>query len=429
MSDVTRRMFTGMVGAAGVAATAGSNLPSPAIAQSAPRVVIVGGGAGGVSVARRLREHAPEIAVTLVETAPVYSSPSLSEHFLGGFRSLNSLTHRYDGLAAAGIEVVHGLATAVHADKRTIEIKDGNTLSYDKLVIAPGIDFRMDTILGYNREAAKRMPHAWRNGAQNVLLRNQLLDMKDGGTVVMTVPLGPRRGGSAPYTRASMVAHYLKFHKPKSKLILLDGNRDFAQRTVFEAAWQKHYDGILEHRLSKTPGQLSVVRVDANTLELETSDGLRITGDVMSVVPEQRAGLIAHAAGCVEGDWCPVDPATFASRSVDHVHVLGDSVDLGIMPKTAFAARSQATAVANHLASELAGKKTFAVRFRNAQWSLIATNHAIKSGATYVIGKGEVVEASSFGSEPQESDELRARNFEESLAWYDAATRDMFGTT
>ena len=418
-----------MVGAAGVVATTTIGVASPAIGQAAPRVVIVGGGAGGATVARRLREGAPEIDVTLVEAARAYSSPFMSEHFLGGFRSLNSLTHKYDGLAALGVTVVNARAQGLDPTGRLLKLSDDSEIPFDKLVIAPGVDFRVEAIEGYTAEASKRMPHAWRYGAQNAGLRNQLLDMKDGGTVVMNVPLGPARGGSAPYTRASMVAHYLKYHKPKSRLLLLDSNRDFDLRPVFEEAWKQHYEGILEHRLAKSPGQHDIVRVDANTLELETREGVRITGNVMSIVPEQRAGRFAQSAGCVEGDWCPVDAATFESRLVQHVHVLGDSADLGIMPKTAFAANSQGIVVANHLASELAGKKKFPVRFRNAQWSLLATNNAIKAGATYVLGKGELVEASTFASEPKEVDAIRARNFEDSLNWYDAMTRDMFGTT
>ncbi len=417
-----------MVGAAGVAVSSTVALTSPAIGQIAPKVVIIGGGAGGATLARRLKVGAPEIDITLIEAAKTYSSPFLSEHFLGGFRSLNSLTHRYDGLAANGITVVHARATGVDTHKRVLTLHDATTLPYDKLVIAPGVDFRFDKIQGYTPDVAHRIPHAWRYGAQNLSLRNQLLDMKDGGTVVMTVPLGVIRGGSAPYTRASLVAHYLKYHKPKSKLILLDSNRDFAQRDVFEEAWKQNYDGILEHHLSTFPGQHTVVRVDANTLELQTHEGERVRADVMSVVPEQRAGLFAHVAGCVDGDWCPVDAATFESRDVKHVHILGDAADLGIMPKTASTANSQAAAVANHLASSLVGKKRFPVRFRNAQWSLIATNNAIKAGATYVLGKGEVVEASHFASGLKEAEAVRARNFQESLNWYDAITRDMFGT-
>lgn len=428
MSKLTRREFSELVGAAGIAATTTVAMTTPVVSQVQPKVVIVGGGAGGASVARRLKESAPEIDVTLIEASRKYSSPFLSEHFLGGFRSLNSLTHGYDGLAAAGVNVVTSRASKLDAKRRLVFLSDESSVAYDKLVMSPGVDFRTDTIEGYTPQLAQRIPHAWRNGAQNIELRNQLLDMKDGGTVVMTVPLGAIRGGSAPYTRASMVAHYLKYHKPKSKLILLDSNRDFAQRDVFEEAWSEHYEGILEHRLSATAGQNAVVRVDANTLELDTRDGERMKAAVLSVVPEQTAGAFAHAAGCVEKAWCPVDAATFESRLVKDVHVLGDAADLGVMPKTAFAANSQAVAVANHLASELVGKKKFPVRFRNAQWSLLATNNAIKSGATYVLGKGGVVEASTFASATKETEAVRARNFEESLNWYDAMTRDMFGT-
>jgi len=426
VSDLTRREFSGFVGAAGMAVTAA--VASPAIASSAPKVIIVGGGAGGATVARRLKAEASKVDVTLVEVARTYASPFLSEHFLGGFRSLNSLTHTYEGVVAGGINVIHERASGVDTARRSLTLHSGTVLPYDKLILSPGIDFRFDSIAGYGPDAMERVPHAWKNGSQNVLLRNQLLDMRDGGTVIMSIPRGAIRGGTAPYTRASMTAHYLKYHKPKSKLILLDGNRDFPQRPVFEAAWQEHYDGILEHRMSGADGEFGVSRIDANTLEIETIGGEREKSDVLSVIPKQRAGMIAHVAGCVDGNWCPVDPATFQSRTVQHVHVLGDAADAGAMPKTAFAANSQGRAVANHLAAELAGKKQFPARFRNTQWSLVATNNAIKMGASYVVGKEGVVQASNFESEAREPETVRQRNFDESLAWYETMTREMFAT-
>lgn len=429
MPELTRRQFTEQFGAAGVAASAGMTVASPALAgrRKAGRVVIVGGGAGGTTVARHLKSLAPEIDITLVEVNSVYSSAFLSEHFIGGFRSLGSLSHGYDGLIAAGIHVIHDLATAVDADTRKVTLLNGDILPYDKLVLSPGIELRYDTIQGYSRDAAKILPHAWQNGAQNLVLRNQLLDMKDGGVVAMSIPHGEIRGGTAAYTRASMIAHYLKYHKPKSKLILIDGNNDFPQRAVFQDAWQEHYGDILEHRLSTEPGDGSVVRVDANTRELETRDGDREQVDVINIIPEQRAGVLAQAAGCMAEQWCPIDPATFASSKVANIHVLGDAADTRIMPKTAYVANSQGGAVANHLAAELAGKRRFPARYRNTQWSLIATNHAIKTGGNYVVGKDSFVEASTFGSDVTEPAAIRARNFEESLAWYDAVTSDMFG--
>ncbi|MGI9407106.1 MAG: FCSD flavin-binding domain-containing protein [Hyphomicrobiaceae bacterium] len=428
MSDLTRREFSKKTGAAGVAVVGSFGLFAPAIAQGNARVVIVGGGAGGATVARRLKVAAPNLEVTLIEVSPKYASPFLSEHYIGGFRSLESLMHSYEGLGALGITVVNDWVSGVHTARKQVTLKGGNTLSYDRLVLAPGVDVRYETIERYTPEVAQKIPHAWKGGAQNAVLRQQLLDMPDGGTVVMSVPPGALRGQTAAYARASMVAHYLKFHKPQSRLILLDGNRDFPQRSAFEEGWKTHYADVLEHRLSTSPNEFKVVRIDPNTREVETAGGAKFTGAVVSLVPEQRAGVIAHAAGCADGDWCPVAPATFESTRVPGVHVLGDAADAGMMPKTAFAANSQGAAVANHIAADLAGKKRFPARFRSTKWSLIATNNAIKMGASYVVSKDGVVPVSSFVSEPKEPAAIRAKNFKESLAWYEAMTKDMFGT-
>ncbi len=423
MSVLNRREFTALAGA--FAATSVSPA-APAVAARHGRVVIIGGGAGGATVAHHVKRAAPELSVTLVEVQKRYTTCFFSNLYIGGFRSFRSITHDYAGLAKLGVEIVHDWAMGVDTARRTVALRSGTTLDYDKLVLSPGIDLKYETIEGYDPEVAERMPHAWKAGVQTRILRRQITDMPDGGVVVLAPPPNPYRCPPGPYERASMIAHYLKYHKPRSKLILLDPKPKFSKQALFMEGWEQHYGGIIEVRLSNEVQNQRVVRVDGNRMELETADGETLKAAVANVIPAQRAGQIAHLAGCADGDWCPIRPSNFSSTLVEDVYVLGDAAIASKMPKSGFSANSQAKVVANDIVAALAGKKRFPPRYRNTCWSLIATNNAVKVGASYKAGEKLVEVTSKFISKVGEEASLRARTFEEALGWYDSITADMF---
>ncbi len=399
---------------------------APALAKKKARghVVIIGGGAGGASVAHHLKKNAKKIDVTLIEPNATYTSCFFSNHFIGGFRSLNSLQHNYDGLKKIGVKVAHVLASDIDSAKKIVTLQEGQTLSYDKLVLSPGIEINYKAIEGYSEDVAKVMPHAWVTGAQAKNLRRQLLDMKDGGVVVISVPGNPYRCPSAPYERATLIAHYLKHYKPASKLIILDSKSLFPQMELFEEAWSSEYKDYVEWIPGDKHG--GVVKVIANEMGIVTRNGDKMKADVVNIIPPQRASSIAVRAGCTDGDWCPITPDSFASKLVEDIFVLGDAATARNMPKSASSANSQAQIVANAIAAQLTGGKKFPPRYRNTCWSLLSTNNAIKSGASYTAGKEMVEQRTSFISEVKEDKGVRAENFKESLKWYDEITGDMF---
>lgn len=423
MAELNRREFTKFAGAA-VAAVSYFN--RVAYAQGKGRVVVIGGGAGGATVAHHVKKGAPALDVTLIEVQPKYTSCFFSNLYLGGFRSFQSITHDYSGLEKLGVKVVHDLADVVDTAKRSVTLKGGDTMGYDKLVLSPGIDLKYDSIEGYSAEAAQKMPHAWKAGAQTTLLRQKLTDIEDGGLFILAAPPNPYRCPPGPYERASMVAHYLKNHKPSSKLLLLDPKRKFSKQSLFEEGWQEHYENIIELRLTNEIDDNRVVRVDPNTMEIETAGGERIKAAVANIVPAQKAGQIADKAGCTEGDWCPVDPASFESKLVNDVYVLGDASVATKMPKSAFSANSQAKVVVNDILSKLAEKKRFPARYRNTCWSLISSNNSVKVGASYTAGKDAVDVVSKFVSKTGEDAALRAQTYQESVGWYAGITADIF---
>jgi len=427
MSKLSRREFGKLAAAAGAGIAATPLVSTFAIAQARPRVVIVGGGAGGATVAHLVKSGAPNLDVTLIEPNPVYSSSFFSNLYLGGFRTLESLSHGYGGLRGLGIGIVQSLATDVDTARKTVRTRSGRRFPYDRLVLSPGIDIKFDSIPGYSPAAALVLPHAYTTDAgQKRLLMLQLRAMRDGGTVVMTVPGNPFRCPPGPYERACMIAHFLKTRKPRSKLVILDAKRSFSKQPVFIEAFGRHYKDIIELNLSNEIDDFSVVRVDAKTKEIVTKAGKNLRADVGNIIPPQRAGEIAARTGVTDGDWAPVNPESFASRKATDVYVLGDAAIAAEMPKSAFSANSQAKVVAADILAVLANKEKFEPRFRNTCWSLLAPNDDVKIGANYTPKDGKLEPSGSFVSQPGEPDDVRRQNYLESVAWYDNITTEMF---
>jgi len=431
MRKMSRRAFGRGLGA--LAAAGSSGVANFAIAQAQPRVVIVGGGAGGATVASYLKQLAPGLHVTLVERGSQFTTCFFSNLYLGGFRTLESLTHSYVELKSRGINVVTDVVVDVDTTRKSVTLISGVKIPYDRLVLSPGIDIRFDTIDGYSRDAAQSMPHAWRGGEQTALLKRQLEEMPDGGVVVMSPPPNPFRCPPGPSERTCMIGHFLKTRKPRSKLIIFDPKRAISKQAVFLDAFKKYYPGIIELHLSNEIDDFRVVSVDPGTRTVVTKGGGRLRAAVANIVPAQRAGGIAYRAGCVEGDWCPIVPDTFQSALVQDVFVIGDAAVATDMPKSAFSANSQGKLVANHLAHTLAEKEIFASRVRNTCWSLLAPNDSAKIGANYVVGTGSngrktLVATDSFVSQPDDEPNERRENYEEALGWYSGMTMDMFGT-
>lgn len=430
MSDFSRRQFGKMLGGSAIVAAGTSTLAHFAIAQGKGKVVVVGGGAGGATVAHNVKKGAPDLDVTLVEMQSQYTTCFFSNLYLGGFRTLESLTHGYDGLKKLGINVVNDMAVGVDTAKKTVALKGGQTLSYDRLVLAPGIDLKYETIEGYSPEAAEIMPHAWKAGKQTKLLKDKLEAMPDGGLVVMAAPNNPYRCPPGPYERMCMIGHYLKTKKPKSKLIVLDPKKNFSKQPVFMEAVSKHYKDIIQVNLTTEIDDFTVTKVHPKTGEITTKSGEKFTAAVANIIPNQKAGKIVHDAGCAEGDWCPVEPDSFLSKKVKDVYVLGDASIATEMPKSGFSANSQAKAVSANILAALAGKPSFPPRYRNTCWSMVAPNDSVKVGASYEPGEKDgkkVLAASgSFVSKVGEDAKLREEQFKESEGWYSGIVSDIF---
>ncbi len=410
----------------GVAAST-ALLPLAARAQgTAPRVVVVGGGFAGASCARALRQADGRIAVTLVEANATFTACPFSNAVIGGLRELSAQQFTYDRVAADGIVVARAMATAV--DAQSVTLADGARLPYDRLVLAPGIDIRWDALPGYDEAAAAQMPHAWRAGEQTLLLRRQLEAMDDGGLVVISAPANPFRCPPGPYERASLIAHYLKTKKPKSKLMILDAKDAFSKQRLFQAAWAELYPGLLEWVPLSKGG--AVTSVDAATRTLMTDFG-RHQAKVANVIPPQKAGRIADVAGVADGTgWCPIDPVTFESKLQPRIHVIGDAAIAGAMPKSAFAANSQAKTCAAAVARLLMGATPSGPKLINTCYSLVAPDYGISVAGVYQpSASGQLAEVPGSGGVSPAGAPRATRAAEALLAeaWFRTITDETFG--
>ncbi len=423
LSTNRRHVLGGL--AAGAASLAAALAAPGAFGQAKPKVVVIGGGFGGATCARALNRLG--VAVTLVEPNATYTACPFSNLVIHGSRDLAAQIFNYDAIRREGVEIAADMATGVDADARTVRLAGGATLTYDRLVLAPGIDIRFDALPGYDEAAADIMPHAWKAGPQTTLLRRQLESMKDGGVVVMSIPANPYRCPPGPYERASLIAHYLKNHKPKSKLLVLDAKDAFSKQRLFQNAWKELYPDHLEWVGLASGGKTTEVSVKDMTVVTEFG---RHKADVANIIPPQRAGRIAADCGAADrSGWCPIDPVTFESKLRPNVHVIGDAAIAGAMPKSAFAANAQAKVCASVVAMLLRGQSPEEPRLINTCYSLVTPDYGISVAGVYHPAKGLLADVEGAGGTspleaPKETRELEARY---ANAWFTVVTREVFG--
>lgn len=379
-----RREFLKLTGAAAALAAAGC-----ASVQPKARVVVIGAGYGGATAAKYIRLWDPAIEVVLVERANIFTSCPMSNLVLGGSANIEQIRHSYDGLRKYGVQIAFDEATAVDAAKRIVKLERGGDLAYDRLIVAPGIDFLFNEIAGYEEAMnAGRVLHAWKAGAQTIGIRKQLEGMKDGGVYVLSMPLAPYRCPPGPYERICQVASYLKKAKPRSKAILLDANPDVTSKgPLFKKAWEDLYKGIVEYR-----GSSRAIGVDpkAMTVRLEVED---VKADVLNVVPPHRAGDIAVKAGLanVAGRWCAVDWRTMESTAVKGVHVLGDATASAPgMPKSGSMGNQHAKLCAAAVVALIGGEAPDpSPKIVNTCYSFVSDSEAIRVSSVHAWDDGQ----------------------------------------
>lgn len=353
MNTIDRRGF--IKASAGLAAALGAGLGAGACATpvgraSLGRVVVIGGGFGGATTAKYLKKWEPRLEVTLLERNQNFVSCPISNLVLAGVKQIEDITIAYDGLAKYGVRLVRDEAVAIDVDKREVRLANGDPLPWDRLIVAPGIDFLYDQIPGLDSvEAQQQVLHAWKAGAQTVALRKRLEELPDGGVFAISIPKAPYRCPPGPYERASVIANYFKQHKPRAKVLILDGNPDItSKKALFLQAWEERYKGIIEYRPNSVLQDFDL-RGNVAKLEFDT-----VRADLFNVIPPQRSGRIATPLANVGGRWAGVDFRSFESTAVPGVHVIGDATASAPgMPKSGFMANNHAKVAADAVIASL----------------------------------------------------------------------------
>jgi len=419
--DASVRARRRFIKAAALAVLGGAQLASAKARRA--RVVVAGGGFAGATCALQLRRLDTAIDVTLVDPDERYVTCPMSDAALVGWRSMRSLTVSRAGLARAGVRYVRDRVASIDAQARHIRLASSKDLAYDRLVVAPGIRFLWDRLPGYGEADSQRMPHAWRAGAQTGLLAAQLRDIDDGGVFAICVPPGLMRCPPAPFERASVVAAYLKQHRPRSKVLIFDANNHFPKQDVFAAAWQEFYPGMIEW-IPATEGG-AVQRVDASNMTLYTSRGAQRVA-VANVILQQAPGLLAVDAGLASGHgWCPVKPESFESALIENVHVIGDACIAGAMPKSASAANSQALRCARAIVASLREQELPSPRFDSVCYSLLGRDRALAIHGRFAVADGEIRQIDIAQDADQPSPQAQAL---QAARWYDQIVAESFGT-
>jgi sulfide dehydrogenase [flavocytochrome c] flavoprotein subunit len=400
-------------------------------AQAQARLLVIGGGFGGASAANFARRHYPWLEVTLVEPRTRFVTCPYGNLVIGGVRRIEDITHGYDGLRARGVRVVHDWAQGIDAAARRVRLAGGETLAYDRLILSPGIAIRYGALEGYDEAAAEAMPHAWvpGDGAQTLMLRRQLQEMPDGGVVGLAIPANPFRCPPGPYERISMIAGYLKRHKPRSKILALDAKDAFSKQGLFQDAWNELYPGLIEWVPANRDGR--VVRVDAREKVLESEFGEKHRVAVANVIPPQSAARIAIEAGLTDqSGWVPVNPVTFEARAAQGIHVVGDANIPGPMPKSGYVANSTAKQAVAAAAASLRGEAAPSAVYYNTCYSHVGEEYGISIVGIFrpnAEGTAIVEVPNSGGISPRGSlPDQRRLEATYADSWYESITRDMF---
>ena len=438
MSKLNRRDFLKFSGGALGVAAAGSSLHIPSASAASARVVVVGGGMGGATAARYVKMGDPSIDVTLVEANPTYHTCFMSNLVIGHEKELGYLAHGYDGLKGEGINIVMDAATAI--EDNAVVTKGGKRLPFDRCIVAPGIDFNF--IEGHDENVAHNsVPHAWKAGHQTQLMRDQLASMSDGGTVLVCPPRNPFRCPPGPYERVSLIANYLKKSgKTRSKIVILDPKGKFSKFGLFREGWKNHYGfdpdqnggpgSMIEWISGPNGGAISAVDARAMTV---TAENGKHKGDVINVIPDQKAGKIAFAAGLTnDSGWCPIDLHTFESSMRSNIHVIGDASIAKGMPKSGYAASSEAKVCAASVVALLNGDTPGVPSYVNTCYSVISTQpkDGISVAAVYRLksdkSKIEKVSGGLTPSGENRSEVMRDREVDYALSWYENITANTF---
>ncbi len=391
-----------------------------------PKIVIIGGGFGGGTCAKYLENFSDLFDVILIEKKKYYYTCPFSNYVLGGLRTLEQNKFNYKKFEFRKTKFLNSKVLFINPDKNKIVLDNKDSIIYDWLIISPGIDFKWDKIEGYNQKVNEIFPHCW-NGKDIDILNNKIDSLENNSVILITAPEYPYRCPPAPYERASMIAHKLKKKNLKFKIFLLDNKNSFTKKDLFFEAWDKFYPNCIEW-ISKDGGG-EVIQFDNRQKEILTKSAGRFKGNLINIIPEQKAGKLIQDSGLNKNDWVDIDPISFAHKDFSNIHVLGDSINAWDMPKSAFSANSQAKICAENLKNKILGKEMINPTFLNTCYSLAASQYGFSISSWYRVNakKSKIVSLGSSETNTGMQNSIYKEEMMHSLGWYENITSEVFG--
>lgn len=425
-AKINRRALFGI--SAGLIAS--NSIAAANIARNEPEVVIVGGGFGGVSAARTLKRIAPQTKITLIVDSHEFVTCPFSNTVIAGIRELREITFGYGALKDLGLNIIVDPVIDIEPLAKLVKLQSGQNIQYDRLIVSPGISFKWDSMPDVKPEIVDTLPHAWKAGEQTLLLRKQILTMRQGGTIIVAPPDNPFRCPPGPYERASLIAHYLKYNNPTAKILIIDAKNKFSKQSLFMGAWDELYAGMIDFIPFSDHAGIKDIDVQNKTISTYFED---FKADVINFIPPQRAADLAIKSGLTgSGDWCEIDCLTFESKAFDNIHILGDAAIVGDMPKSGFSASTQGKACAHAVCDILNDKIPDSALLMNTCYSLVGPDYGISVAGVYRNDKKNKNRLSSIPgaggtSETGELPELRRYEADFAKGWYANLTNEMFG--
>lgn len=425
----TRRLFI-KNSLLGLTALSGA---APLFAKKAKqKVLVIGGGSGGATAAKYLKMMNHALDITLIEAKPYYTTCYMSNEVLSGKRTLASLEWHYNGLQKRGIKIVQDKVIALEPNKKQAITASGQTYHYDRCILATGIDFKWHEIEGHSAAIAQQIPHAWQAGKQTQILHQQIKKMKMGGTLAITIPAKPYRCTPAPYERVGQIAHYFKQYNPSAKIVIFDSNTQMPMGAHFKHIWKRDFGYTTENSMIEWRNgedESGIVALDAKTKTLTTAFDDHFQADVINLIPPQQASDLAVKTGLTDqSGWCPVQFKTLESVSHPHLHIIGDAAKLDILPKSAYAANSQAKVCAIAIDALFRQQVVDVPTYMNSCYAMMAEDYAVSSVAVYKMAqqKTELVRVSGAITPLDSPTEMFQREVAFAHNWYRNITDDIF---
>ena len=391
------------------------------------RVIVIGGGFAGAAFARRLHELQPQAQITLIERRRSFYTGPLCNTVVAGLEAARFVERNSKALGKQGIRYLEAEVIEIDPVAHRVRTAQGHKLQADFIVVAPGVAMRWDAIDGLDERSQHQQPHAWLGDAQLTQLAKRVASLDDGAVVAIASPPNPYRCPPGPYERASLIAWALqKRGHTRSKILVLDAKDDFTKKPLFEYGWDLLYPGLVQWQSRSSGG--TVIATDPQGRWLRTENGERVNADLSCVIPPQRAGEIAAKADLVDDTlWCPVHAQGLESKRHAGVYVIGDAAAIAPVPKSAFAAHSQAQLCALTIAARMRGAALPEPRLINTCYSVLAPNYAISVSAVYApADSGFGVQHSGMSALQGDAD-LRQSEYQQAREWYAHITQACFG--